>query len=98
MASEILSYLTRNPRAQDTLSGIADWWLASELAEDSCAQVEEAVERLRAEGLLTVVEGADGRVRYGLAPGRVAAALRWLAEHRSEEEGTRENAEERGRG
>jgi hypothetical protein len=89
MAIDILSYLTRNPRAQDTVSGIGHWWLDREADEGSCAEVEQAVERLRAAGLVTFVEGADGRVRYGLAPDGLEAAYRWLAEHRDEDRGGR---------
>lgn len=66
LAAEVLRYLRRHPGAADTVEGIAEWWVAKQLLEDTLERVQAAVERLVAEGVLEPTGGAAGRPRYRL--------------------------------
>ena len=52
MAREILRYFVRNPRAADSLEGVARWRLLDERIHSSLEQVARAIASLVAEGLL----------------------------------------------
>lgn len=54
LASEILSYLLKNPDAGDTLEGIAQFWRARQRVDLRLSDVQDAVARLVAEGLVKV--------------------------------------------
>ncbi len=58
-ALSILSYLRAHPRAEDTASGIAEWWVH----EDS-ATVEKALRLLTAEGVVEM-KGKVYRLKDG---------------------------------
>ncbi len=64
-----MEYLTINPEAADTISGIANWWLAEE-RDASTDAVEEAVLELVDRGLMERRPTPDGAAIYGLAGGR----------------------------
>ena len=61
---KILDYLARNPAAQDTLTGIIEWWLLSQTIVQATAEVEMAVKNLLAANKLTAHPGSDGQVYY----------------------------------
>jgi hypothetical protein len=68
----LTAYWLAHPLAADTLQGICRWWIAD--AAIAPAQVEAALARLVAMGLVEASQAADGRVRYrlrqaGAAPG-----------------------------
>jgi hypothetical protein len=63
---QILDYLARNRKAQDTLRGIVEWWLLKQWIIQSQTEVEMALERLVAKRKLRAVLGRDGQVRYQL--------------------------------
>ncbi len=65
---EILSYLNSHRLAQDTLEGIAEWWLLEKRIRRPTTQVQRAVEQLQAEGLLAARSGTHGRVHDRLNP------------------------------
>lgn len=69
LAWQILSYLADNPEANDTVEGIAQWWLERRTDEPG-PRVERALSELAAAGLVAASRAADGRVRYRLAAGR----------------------------
>lgn len=71
LCQDILSFLLDNPRGQDTLEGIAEWWLMEREIRREVARVERALARLVADGLLAEKTGADGTVRYALNAGRM---------------------------
>jgi len=71
LCQEILSFLLDNPRGQDTLEGIAEWWLMEREIRREMARVERALVRLVFDGLLVEKTGADGTVRYALNEGRM---------------------------
>ena len=56
IASEILAYLAEHPDAQDTLDGIAQWWLVERKIRCQTSAVEEALADLVAKGLLVEVK------------------------------------------
>ena len=54
--SEILAYLIEHPDAQDTLDGVAQWWLLEREIRCQTRAVEEALSELVANGLLVEVK------------------------------------------
>ncbi len=51
-AREVLGYLLTHPDAEDTLEGIARWWLERGRIERTIAEVGESLEDLLARGLI----------------------------------------------
>lgn len=82
MAYEILSYLSQNPRAQDTLEGIVQWWLLEREIRRSQSQVQQALEHLAARGFIEQRRGSDGRTRFSLNPARRSEIESWLDQQR----------------
>jgi hypothetical protein len=66
IASDILAYLDEHPQAQDTLEGIAQWWLMEQRIKQVISGVRSALSELVHEGLVLEYEGADGQARYGV--------------------------------
>ena len=66
IADEILAYLAEHPRAQDTLEGIAEWWLLEQEIKRWTAQVRAALAELVAQGLVLERKGKDGQIHYHL--------------------------------
>lgn len=66
----ILQYLQRNPDAADTLRGVMSWWLPAQFHEKAEKDVEQAMERLVAQGDLTKTVLVDGSILYAGTAGR----------------------------
>jgi hypothetical protein len=64
VASEILRYLERRPKASDTLEGIVDWWLPRIRLEEAAERVREALELLEERSLIEQVQLTPRRVLY----------------------------------
>ncbi len=64
MAQAILDYLRKHPDAQDTLGGIAEWWLPQDDINNRTVTVKEALDELAAEGLISEHEGKDAQTSY----------------------------------
>lgn len=60
----ILSYLSRNPTAEDTVEGILQWWLVHEEVRFRMQEIEAALAELTREGLVVQSIGEDSRVLY----------------------------------
>lgn len=60
----ILAYLVANPNAQDTLSGIVEWWLLEHQIRTGTATVEVALAELTASELVLTRSGTDLQVHY----------------------------------
>jgi hypothetical protein len=60
----LLSYLTRNTGAQDTLEGIVEWWLLDRIIEQSTNEVKDILDELVAQKLILEHEAGDQRVHY----------------------------------
>jgi hypothetical protein len=61
---DILAYLSENPDAQDTLEGIAEWWLSEQTVKPSMAVVGEALKELVDRGLILAWSGEESRTLY----------------------------------
>jgi hypothetical protein len=64
ISSEILSYLSEHPYAQDTIEGIVEWWLLESKIQRHIVSVQEALNDLVQKGLVVVSVGSDSRNRY----------------------------------
>lgn len=62
----ILAYLAKNPDAQDTLEGIAEWWLLAQQIERQVPKVKEALAQLVKQDLIVERQGKDSRTYYRL--------------------------------
>jgi len=68
IAGEISRYLAKRPNAADSVEGIRRWWLLRQRYEDSAQLVQEALERLLQEGVVSQRVSADGSVLYTSHP------------------------------
>jgi hypothetical protein len=66
LADEVLAYLVEHPQAQDTMEGIAEWWLLEQRIRWAFADVEAALSELVANDFLVANQCRDGRTYYGL--------------------------------
>ena len=86
---EILAYLAEHRGAQDTLEGIAEWWLLEQSITPRAAEVRDALCELVAAGLLVEREGGDGRRHFRVnrrRSAKIKALLRQAGEGRQEDE------------
>jgi hypothetical protein len=58
------AYLVENPRAQDTLEGIVEWWLLERKIKFETARVKEALSDLVARGLILEKKGSNSQIHY----------------------------------
>lgn len=63
----ILTYLARNPTAEDTVDGILEWWLVNEEIRYRLQEAEAALAELTDRGVITRTVGEDSRVRYRIS-------------------------------
>ncbi len=66
VAKAILAYLADHPDAQDTLEGIAHWWLLERQISYHLALVQEAVEDLVQQGLILENRSTGSQPGYRL--------------------------------
>jgi hypothetical protein len=64
IGNEILAYLVENPKAQDTLEGIVEWWLLEREIKFETARVKEALSKLVAKELILVKKGTNSQIHY----------------------------------
>lgn len=75
----ILDYLSKNPHAQDTLLGIAQWWLPQQQIKTNTTTLNEALTELVDRGLILQSKGKDCQLHYRLNRrklGQITAILR----------------------
>jgi hypothetical protein len=63
----IRRYLRTYPNAADNVEGITHWWLARQRFGETKETVEQALERLVAEGEVTKTVTGEGKVVYSYA-------------------------------
>jgi Fe2+ or Zn2+ uptake regulation protein len=69
--AEVRRYVAAHPAGTETAAGIMRWWLhADPDAAGSIADIERALERLEAEGVLERVATPNGRDAYRTQPRR----------------------------
>ena len=68
MAQQILAYLSRHPGAQDTVEGIAGWWLLEEKIWSSLTETQMVLDQLVEAKLVTKRTALDGKCYYRTAP------------------------------
>lgn len=73
-----MSYLLHNPDAQDTLEGIAQWWLLERCLEPRLVEIRQAVEDLTEQGLLVARGGHGQPQRFQIHRDRLAEIRRVL--------------------
>lgn len=61
---DLLTYLAAHPQAQDTLEGIAHWWLLEQEVTRRITEVQAALDGLVRDGFVLESRGLDGRTRY----------------------------------
>jgi DNA-binding PadR family transcriptional regulator len=64
IAYDVLSYLAENTKAEDTLGGIAEWWLLQQRIRFEMSRIRNALDDLIARGLVVEVEGPDKSTYY----------------------------------
>ncbi len=64
VAHQILGYLLTHGDAQDTVEGIAEWWLLEQQVRHMVSEVKEALAELAAQKLIIARQGSDGRIHY----------------------------------
>ena len=60
----ILEYLRKNPDAQDTQSGIVEWWLPAYEVKPRDPTIKTALDQLVSAGLLSEHKGRDAQTSY----------------------------------
>ena len=64
IGDEILAYLIENPKGQDTLEGIVEWWLLERQIRFQTTRVKEALSDLVARGLILEKKGSNSKFHY----------------------------------
>jgi len=64
IAGDILAYLARHPEADDTVAGIAEWWVLEQELRCRVTDVRKAVAQLVQQKLLTERKGKDAQIHY----------------------------------
>ena len=79
IAQDLLRYLIGHPQAQDTLEGIAEWWIPERRIESRTAKIREVLKELAAAGLILERQGPDSRARYLINSDKQAEILALLS-------------------
>lgn len=87
IARAVLGYLVHNPRAQDTLPGIIEWWLLDHQIRTRTREVKSVIDQLVADKLILEQKGSDAQTHYRINPRR----YRRVASLLSEEANSRSN-------
>ena len=64
VARAILEYLRKHPNAQDTVAGIAEWWLPKQQITTPVSTVKDALVLLLSFELILEVRGKDSQSHY----------------------------------
>lgn len=64
IARAILTYLRKFPEAQDTIGGVAEWWLPDQGIRSRPTIVKETLDELVARGFILQIKGKDSQIRY----------------------------------
>lgn len=64
ISREILAYLTEHPDAQDTLAGIAEWWLLEQKIRHKTDEVKKSLSELVDKGFIVECDGKNSHTYY----------------------------------
>jgi hypothetical protein len=64
VAKAILAYLLEHPDAQDTLAGVAEWWLPEQETNTQLAIVKDALDQLVTQELVLERRSKDLQTHY----------------------------------
>jgi Fe2+ or Zn2+ uptake regulation protein len=78
VAKEVLCYFLRNPRAADSLEGIARWRLLSENVRRKVDETRQALDWLVENGLLTQTSIVGAETIYSLTEANHEAVAKFL--------------------
>jgi hypothetical protein len=79
LSSQVLSYFLRNPRAADSLEGVARWRLLDEAIRHRVTATHDALVWLVERGLLRQMEGPGLEPIFSLNPAKAEDAKQLLA-------------------
>lgn len=80
VAVRILGYLSAHRDAQDTVEGIAEWWLLERRIRHVITEVKQALDELVTQKMVLERKGLDGRVYYRLSPRKHRTVAHLLSE------------------
>ena len=83
IVKQVLSYFLRNPKATDSLEGVAHWRLLEERVHRSLRQTELAVAWLVSHGFVQEIQTAGSARVFRLNEERADDAVRFLAERKT---------------
>ncbi len=78
ITQDVLSYLSENSAAQDTLDGIVEWWLLEQKIKRQTAEVREVLDDLAARKIIIEYKTRDSRTHYRLNRRKEKAILALL--------------------
>lgn len=64
IARAVLTYLRSFPEAQDTIDGIAEWWLPGQSVRSHPTILKGALNELVARGFILKHKGKDSQIHY----------------------------------
>jgi len=64
VGKRITEHLRAHPQMCDTLEGIVQWWMTFQQVDESILEIREALERLKAEGIIDSWTAGDNRTFY----------------------------------
>jgi hypothetical protein len=64
IARAVLTYLRKFPEAQDTIGGIAEWWLRDQDIRSHPTVLKEAIHELVTRGYVLQRKGKDSQIHY----------------------------------
>ena len=78
IAEEVLDYMLRHPEAQDTVEGIAEWWLLERRVRRVVEEVKATLIKLVGKDFLVEKRSRDGRIHYKLNRDKAREIRRYL--------------------
>jgi hypothetical protein len=86
LTDDVLAYLLQHPQAQDTVEGIAEWWLLEQRIRCAMTDVEFILRELVRKEFLVARQCRDGRTYYGLNRDKEREIRRHLREAKPTQE------------